>query len=79
MYLISSLSSSLLRASLAAKTLQGRRGISTHVQATNLANSLFVGTKVALGIVLTGPRMDGALVGRNMQQLFSVSRQGIHL
>lgn len=43
-----------------------------------LVSFCFVGTKVAADIVLTGPTMVRASMWRDVQQLFSVSRQGIH-
>lgn len=63
-----------------AVTLQGteRDSHPGYSLSTKLASSCFDGTKVAPGIVLPGPRNNGASV-RDRPQLFSMSRQGIHL
>lgn len=42
----------------------------SHWLSTKLASSCLVGTEVAPGIVLTGPRIDGASTRRDTQQLF---------
>lgn len=54
----------------------GTEGISTQTTNTTLASSCFAGTKVAPGIVLTGPRMDMAFLRRDMQLLFWCQGKG---